>query len=202
MLPDPNINQDHQGVDGSKLREKNFGLSESEFTQMVVELQEGDDRLFERIYLAQFQFCQGKLMTFDGMREYEAYDATMEALLYFRRLLIEEKIGYGNLRYLFVRIARQQYTRSRSKLKVIQGVTADELNLADTANFTYEETNFQELDRAFRQLGDNCRYILHEYYFNRRSLQSLAEEEGRASAALRKQKSRCIQRLRKLCSLS
>jgi RNA polymerase sigma factor (sigma-70 family) len=184
---------------GANVAEKNFGLSAQDFDKMVTLLRSGDERLFEQIYFAQFSFCQRKLMSFDGLSEQEAYDATMDALIHFRDLLLQGKVGYGNLRYLFVRIARQLFSRKRGKLTVVRGITPEELNLADQQDFVYEEDSFSELNRAFKQLGMDCRRLLHEFYFNRRSLQELAEEEDKPSATIRKQKSRCVQRLRKLC---
>lgn len=197
----PNNISDPSLSSGQDFPEKNFGLTLASFNKLVKQLKEGDETLFERIYLLQFSYCQKKLMDFDRLTEREAYDATMEAIIYFRDLLLRGKLAYGNLRYLFVRIARQRYALTRKKTDNVRELTYAEMSIADRTDHRYSEETFQTMERSFSQLGTECRRLLHEFYFNSRGLKEIAADEDKNYPALRKQKSRCIQRLRLMCSI-
>jgi hypothetical protein len=72
---------------------------------MAEQLRSGDQQLFERIFLHHFKPCMQFLMHFKNYSHTNAYDATMNTLLEFRQMILEHKLTYGNLRYLFTRIA-------------------------------------------------------------------------------------------------
>jgi RNA polymerase sigma factor (sigma-70 family) len=188
--------------DPEGLREKNFGLSTEEFHTMVERLRAGDETLFEQIHLAQFDYCQRKLQQFEGLSEWEAYDATMETLLQVRDLLLQNKLRYGNLRFLFVRIAKQFHERGRKKSSVIRSLSDSEYALAEDLDHHYDAENFDQLERAFRQLGTACKVLLTAFYFKRQTLKEIALEECLSHESVRQQKSRCVKTLRKNCSLA
>jgi DNA-directed RNA polymerase specialized sigma24 family protein len=196
----PNTPSDSSSY-GQDLPEKNFGLTLVSFNKLVEQLKEGDETLFERIYLSQFSHCQKKLMDFDRLTEREAYDATMETIIHFRDLLLRGKLAYGNLRFLFVRIARQRYALTRKKIEKVRELTYAEMGIANRTDYCYSEATFQTMERSFSQLGTECRQLLHAFYFNSRSLKEIARDENKNYPALRKQKSRCIQRMRLMCSI-
>ena len=180
--------------------DKNFGLTRSAFNELVTALRQGDERLLERIHGRQFRYCQQKLMTFDGLSELQAYDATMDALLHFRTLLLRDKVQYGNLRFLFVKIARQLYRKAQRKEGDLRSLTATDDQAEPLAEVTFTEAQFQRMESAFRQLGTDCRELLTQFYFQYRTLRDIAAEDGHNYQNLRKQKSRCVIRLRQLCN--
>lgn len=180
---------------------KNFGLTEVQFTDMLNRMRAGDESLFEQVYAKQFTFCYQKLQQFDQLSAQAAYDATMDALLHFRDLLLQGKIRYGNLRYLFVCIARQLHGKKRGKQLLISAIDDEAYRLAEEFPETIKKEAFEKMERAYRQLGSACKELLNENYFKRKSLKEIAETEGGSYAALRQQKSRCIHRLRQLCSV-
>lgn len=190
----------HQPLPVSLLRnspaEKNFGLSEDEFRQLAAALVRGDHRLFERVFLSHYEDCLNYLMRKDGLSHTEAYDHTMDTLLLFRDLIVAGKIRYGNLRYLFTRMARQAYLREQKKTDRTTGITEVCLEFAEEEPELSPE-EFDLLSRAFRSLGKDCRELLRSFYFLRRNLKEIAIEEDRAPAAVRKQKSRCVAALRR-----
>lgn len=175
---------------------KNFGLTEAEFQRLSENLAQGDQRLFEQVFLAHYKECQNYLMHKDGLPYAEAYDLTMDTLLIFRDLIIAGKIRYGNLRYLFTRMARQAHLRRKKKNGHLTSMTDVCLEFPeDEPELTEEE--FDLLGRAFKSLGEECRRLLRDHYYLRRSLKDIATEEDRAPATVRKQKSRCIATLRR-----
>ena len=179
---------------------KNFGLSASDFSALVADLRQGNEALFERVYLAQVAYCMDKLQQFDGLDRQAAYDAAVEGLLQCRDLLLRGKIRYGNLRYLFVTIARQTYWKSRRQTPpAVAELTPDRMEISeeDLNVERLPEQEYRLLERALRSLGKPCRELLRRVYYKRQKLSTIAEEDQVDYANLRKQKSRCVQQLRK-----
>jgi len=176
--------------------DKNFGLSEAEYSRLAHSLGQGDHRLFERVFLSHYKECQHYLMAKDGVSYEEAYDLTMDTLLRFRDLIVAGKISYGNLRYLFTRMARQAYVRSRKKTDPLTCLTGACIKLSEEEPQLSRE-DYDLLSRSFNSLGKDCRTLLRAFYYLQRSLKEIATEEERSPAAVRKQKSRCVATLRR-----
>ena len=173
---------------------KNFGLSPGEFQHLVDELRQDNPLLFERIFLGHFEAGMTYLTKNDGASAEAAYDSMMEALIRFRALLVAGKIHYGNLRYLLTRMARQEYfrrCRQEGRLQIVNG----EEELGELPQ-ELPAAEFELLERAFAALDPDCRALLRNFYYNHRSLKEIADAEDRNSAAVRKQKSRCVTKLR------
>jgi len=175
---------------------KNFGLTEKEFTRLLGLLAEGDNRLFEQIFLVHFEESVNYLKRRDGASLEDAYDAVMTTLLKFRDLLLQGKIHYGNLRYLFTRMARQHYQKNQQRQAIFDQSGQISPDLIDETDQRFDEETHELLSRAFRSLGKECRELLRDFYHRRRSLKQLAKEAERSAPAVRKQKSRCIAALR------
>ncbi|MEO0731799.1 MAG: hypothetical protein AAFZ52_03120 [Bacteroidota bacterium] len=173
---------------------KNFDLEPADFHTLVADLREGDHRLFERVFLHHFADCCGYLHHADGATEDEATNVVMDTLLRFRELLVAGKLHYGNLRFLFTRMARQELTRRRRHLHRVEMALEGHHRWQE---HTFTEEEYAALKRAFRLLGVSCRQLLIKFYYQNRSLNAIAAEENRQAAAVRKQKSRCVTRLRK-----
>lgn len=175
---------------------KNFGLTEKEFSEMLDLLVDGDNRLFERIFLEHFNESVDYLRRRDGARQEDAYDAVMSTLLQFRDLLLRRKIQYGNLRYLFTRMARQVYQKSLHRQAKFTHSENGPPDLIDETDQPFDEETHELLSRAFSSLGKDCRELLRAFYHRHQSLKELAKEAERSAPAVRKQKSRCIATLR------
>lgn len=176
--------------------ERNFGLSREAFQEMVAATSDGNHRIFEQIFHSHFEDCMAYLRRKDQADQTEAYDAVMEALLRFRNLLVAGKVRYGNLRYLLTLMARQELGRQRKRqgrFTLLPDVGLDLVN--EDAELSDED--FATLSRAFKSLGEDCRQLLRGFYYGRRTVKDIAEEEGRKAATVRKQKSRCIATLRR-----
>ncbi|CAH0999483.1 hypothetical protein LEM8419_00783 [Neolewinella maritima] len=173
---------------------KNFGLSEARFVRLAEELREGNPLLFETIFIAQVDFCKNTLQKTDGYTPEEAHEASMDALLYLRKLIINNKITYGNLRHLYIRIARQRYARKRGKHLRTVDMTPETHDRPEDVPF--EATEYEQLKAALSRLGEGCQRLLKSYYFLNNSCAAIAELTGNKAAAIRKQKSRCVTRLR------
>lgn len=178
-----------------KLMDKNFGLTPVSFDQMSAQLRAGDDTLFERIFLSHFEHCIGYLRKYCGAGEADAYDSTMDTLLEFHRRLIAQKISYGNLRFLFTRMAKQIYLKR--KKQHIGSATVEGLELWEEETGPDPE-ELRLLEVAWAKLCEDCRDLLKQFYYGGVSLKEIAGADARKPAAVRKQKQRCVEKLRNL----
>ena len=184
---------DRETKNYKRLIENNFGLSESDFQEMVVKLQAGDEQLYERVFLHHFTPCVQLLKKKYRASHQDAYDATMNAMLLFCRKLKEDRIEYGNLRHLFTQIAEHRYLkwikRESKTLELNTWGLVEELP-------QYVKEGYDILGRAFAKLGEGCRDLLNAFYHQENTLQQVAARTNRSYAAIRKQKQRCIEKLR------
>ena len=174
---------------------KNFGLSANEFERMVADLREGREMLFEKIFLGHFQSCTHYLENNCSASAADAYDVSMETMLQFRRLLIQGKVAYGNLRFLFTRMAMQLYwkwKRHTPRADSVEGIEVE-----DPAD-DFDEQSIQMLDQAWAKLGAACQQLLKNFYYNNIQLIEIARVLDKTDAAVRQDKKRCLQKLRGL----
>jgi len=176
------------------MENKNFGLSEQAFKDLVVEMQEGKEQLFEHIFLSQFKKSTKYIQRRYKLSSEQAYDACMDTMLEFRRGLMQNKFSYGNLNYLFTKMAGQRFFKNAKKDNMFSEIPE---------NFDQEEElmvlDSEEklvLDRAWNRLGQNCKDLLTRYYYDNIKLTVLAETDNRKPETLRKQKQRCLSTLR------
>ena len=169
----------------------NFGLTERTFIDLCVQLREGDETIFEIIFLEHFQDCVHFLKRKYNIDQTTAYDISMDTILQFRQKLILRKINYGNLRFLFTSMAGQIYLKSLRSKKKNENLSS----LFDTEDL---EEDFQILEKAIQDLGDGCRKLLKQNIYDNLELKDIAVMYGKSAAAVRKQKERCINRLRLL----
>ena len=168
---------------------KNFGLTEMGFVEMRNALRQGNEELFEKVFLAHFESCIQYLMSNYTLTRENAYDASMDALIEFRRKLIADKIGYGNMRFLFTRMASQIYLKSKSKNMRVEGLTYDDES-------TVDQDDMIALDKAISQLGPECQELLRLNFYEKMKISEIAVLKDKSAASLRKAKQRCIEQLR------
>lgn len=170
---------------------KNFGLSEKGFTEMCAALRQGNEELFEQVFLHHFKDCITYLMNNYKMSYEDAYDASMDTLIQFRKKIIEGKIGYGNVRFLFTKMASQIYIKSKNKLKRVDGLTYD-------AESNINEAELVVLEKAIDDLGEECQDLLKLNFYEKMTIAEIAKLKDKNAASLRKTKQRCLFKLKNL----
>jgi len=176
------------------MNNKNFGLSEDKFNELCSKLKRGDEHLFEQIFLSQFEDAIKHLIYKYNASSSEAYDMCMDALINFRKLILQDKVYYGNLRHLFNRIASQHYLKLKSKTQKI--VSDEELPTIKEELIGLDNDEMEILNKAWDRLGKECKYILKQFYYNNVKLYDVAEHLNKSAAATRKHKERCMNALR------
>lgn len=180
---------------------KNFGLSAVEFDRLVADLRRNETAFFEQVFLHHFGDCLNYLQrTYRASRD-DAYDASMDTLLLFRRRLVEGKLQYGNLRYLYTRMASQVYLRQQNRTPLTTEI--QEESVVDTIPAPLADADREDqklLGAAWDKLEAPCQELLKRFYYGKQPLSEIAAESGRTAAAIRKQKERCVKRLRDIFS--
>lgn len=177
--------------------DNNFGLSAERFTELSQQLAAGEgEELFEHVFLIHFQICLDFVVQKDQAPKDLAYDATMEAFLMFRMKVAEGKITYGNLRYLLTRMARQHYYKKVKKESSIGLDTIQDPAVAPDVDL--DASAWDLLSSGWSKLGDACKKLLHAFYYRNQTLKDIALGTDRKPEALRKQKQRCLEALKKV----
>ena len=183
----------NEGEHTSKITQ-NFGLSAEEFETLTEEMRNGNDTLFEQTFLYHFESAMKYLMSKLNANRDNAYDITMNVMIEFRERILAGKIAYGNLKFMFTQMCTQRYRRQMGK-------TLDTDDYAYQSKFddqVYDEETFQLLDKAIEKMGDNCQKLIKDVYYDKISYKTLETKYESTSAALRKQKERCITKLKML----
>jgi DNA-directed RNA polymerase specialized sigma24 family protein len=173
---------------------RNFGLSRTAFQDLVTRLQAGDQTLFEHVFVNHFEACLNFLIYQKNIPQPIAYDASMDTLIVFRQMLADGKIEYGNLRFLFTRIAvfaAQKISNKNNRidpLETIQGMKIPEPEYVDAESV-------QLLGRAWKQLDTACQQILSSFYYDNQSWKDIAAVLQITEGNARKKGQRCREAL-------
>jgi len=172
--------------------EKNFGLTEVTFNEMVADLKRSDTSFFETVFLTHFNEACRYLKNHCGASDDNAYDAVMDTMLLFRKRFVEGKLAYGNLRFLFTKMASQIYFKKNKKDPLFDQI---DFEIAEDLPRSNEE-ELKTLNIAWSSLSDSCKQLLKSFYFAKMPLHEYATMENKSYAAIRKQKERCLERLK------
>lgn len=173
--------------------DRNFGLQEQDFKKLVRDIQAGDNSSFEDIFLIHFTDCVAYLKRTYTAPHQDAYDASMETMLRFHHRIKTGKIVYGNLRFLFTQMAVHHYLKW---IKREQRNTNFSEAVIGHISPSIDDDALEVLDLAWQQLGTNCKALLKSFYYEGKSMEAIAEGLGRSTVAVRKQKQRCVEKLR------
>jgi len=187
-------------IPNDEITEKNLNLSRKEFKSLLQQLRQGDETLIEKIYLSHFKKCI-KYLVYQCQSNFDdAYASSMEALLEIRKDLIKGKIFYGNLDFYFTRRAKNKWFKLKIKQNKLQDGTAiEDIDVEDQEYIESDiyATELKELvSEAIKKLCGDCKGIVRMYYFEEISLKEIAEMMDKTHAAIRKQVTRCRDKLR------
>lgn len=186
---------DREMIHTSTAMSKNFGLTEATFNDLVSELEQGRETLYEQVFLTHFEDCVRYLMSTYKASAEDAYDASMDAMVEFCKRLKTRQISYGNLRFLFTRMAGQIYLKWIKRQK--RQTALDDMDIQE-APLEIDDETYVFLSKAWDGLLDDCRNLLEAFYYTGDTLENLAQAMSRSSVAVRKQKQRCVEKLRSL----
>lgn len=175
---------------------ENFGLTKEEFIKFTDNVRCGDETLFLIIFKKHFDSSVTYLSNKFNINKENAHDICMDTMLEFREKLVKGKIQYGNLRYLFTRMAVNNFIDHSTKEKKIK--TAIDLFLEDmrSENITNEEF-FRTLETVIDLLDKKNKKLLNDLYYSDKAYHDIAEEHQISYPALRKRKQRLLNSIQK-----
>ena len=180
-------------------RKKNLGLSRSEFKKLCLLLKEGKEVLIEKVYLSHFKECMNYLIFREDAAPDEAHNCSMDALYEIRKDLLKDKILYGNLAYYFTYRAKSKLYKWRMKQKnttlSLNGLDFEEEEKTESELIQAELTDL--VSEAINKLCEDCTLIIKSFYYDNKSLKEIAEKMEKSHTAIRKQTTRCRDKLRK-----
>jgi hypothetical protein len=162
-----------------QLKEKNFGLTETEFNDWLQKLkQNGDETLIEKIFTTQYVPCRTFLESKYQVHYDDTHDVVMEVLLKFRTELKQGKWNYNNLSSLFKTQTWQKHIQLSNQKKLVFIEYFDEQQaqqLADSAAIAdelLEQQNVTAMKKellqaytvAFQTLCQYCQNLMDIYY--------------------------------------
>lgn len=165
---------------------------------LLHQLMQGNEQLLENIFVAHFEDCRRFLMKKYDCTYEQAYDVTMDTMLIFRKKLLDGKIEYGNLRYLFTKIASNRLYDIRIGEHKLKSYKAKLVTIPSQEEIIIEKEEIRILDLALDYMNENCRILLHKHFYRGMSLREIADSENKKPASVRKQKERCMQKLREV----
>ncbi|MDF1699310.1 MAG: sigma-70 family RNA polymerase sigma factor [Saprospiraceae bacterium] len=173
----------------------NFGLSRHEFELFTKKVKEGDESLFIKVFNIQFKesvrFIQNKY----GISKEVAYDICMDTMVEFRMKLIRGKIHYGNLKFLFTRMASNNYLDSLKKSKRVK----DAIHVFLGENQEEELSNIEflrVLNDAIDRLNSKQKAFIRDLFYAGKSKEEMEKEYDISNATFRKRKQRSLNKLK------
>ena len=174
---------------------KNFQLTELQFENLVQRLKNGDNALFKQVFVAHSADCINYLKVTYKAEYEEAYDAMLDTMINFRQRLVDGKVMYGNLRFLFLQMASQHYMRQQVQKSKVVGAEHFEEEEEEEVSITDDQLSV--LSRAWKELGEVCRELLKMNFYDGLKLNEIAKQVDKTDVAVRKQKERCLEQLKK-----
>jgi len=173
----------------------NFGLTKSEFDAYIIKLGNGDESLFTQVFSTHFHDSVAYLKLKFNISKDIAYDTCMDTMLEFRRKILEGKIHYGNLRFLFTRMALNNYINDFRKNQ--KTVTAIDLFMVGNDLESIDRQYFIDVvDKVLESQDEDTKKIVEELFYIGKNVKQLAEETGVSNATMRKRKQRVIDKLK------
>ncbi len=173
----------------------NFGLTKNEFEQFVDRVKDGDESLFIRVFNVHFKSSVRYIQNKFSISEEAAYDTCMDTLLEFRSKLKTGKITYGNVRFLYTKMAVHNYLDELKKKNKVGD--AIQVFLGGKRDLSISESEFLSLlNSAIDVLDDSQRHMIKEIFYSGKDTEQIIEENEITYATFRKRKQRSIEKLK------
>lgn len=164
---------------------------------------ENNETVLRSVYLAVFPKVRNHVIKNSG-NEDQAKDIFQEAfIICWKNIKAGKLTGDKNVEgYLFT-ISKNKWTdylRSSVYKKTVVESGAIQLQTQNDESLdeVREEKNRSALQKAIRLLGEGCKDLLTQFYFERKSMDLIAKELQLGSASVRNKKYRCMEKLRSL----
>lgn len=159
-----------------------------------------DSTIIKWFYQGQFRKIEHFILTNHGDEE-QAKDIYQEAFLVLWRKVKEKDFrpenGTAIAGYLY-QIAKNKWLDKLRQKRRLETSSLDWQvhELPEEAGEEDMESYHQLVAAGFKELGETCRSLIQRFYFQKQSMEQIAEFFGWTPATARNNKYRCIQRLK------
>lgn len=177
-------------------------------SQLVEAIKINDSRVLKELYQTNYRKIEILILKNSGTIDH-AKDIYQEAFLTVWQNVKQDKFQPQNETalngYLYT-IAKNKwmdFLRSKEYKKTVVSSTLNNFNISDSDSENNDddilkENRLQDVMQAFKNLGSSCKSLLMNFYFEKKSMDTIAEELQLDTASTRNKKYRCMQKLRAL----
>ncbi|MDN3494059.1 RNA polymerase sigma factor [Winogradskyella bathintestinalis] len=186
---------------------KNIFKTDSQ-RQVILAIQDNDPIILKKIYRYNYPKIEIFILKNNGSKD-QAKDIYQEAFLAVWQNVKQNKFRpqsetsinsyiYAIAKNKWLDVLRSQgYKKTivTSRLKHFE-IKAEEYN--DIDDDILKDKRLEDVMHAFKNLGEACKSLLRKFYFEKKSLNLIAEELALNAASTRNKKYRCMQKLREI----
>lgn len=149
-------------------QQKNWGLSTTDFQLLQEEIAQGGETRFQQVFKQNYPRYCNYIRSEMNLSYDDASDVTVEAFIKIHRFIREGRVSYGNLDAYSMQAIRNEYLMLLRKRKQLPESDV-EVNQLDLLDEEYDESTLQLFEQAFGRLGEDCRSLLQQHYFQKMS---------------------------------
>ncbi|MEM9681204.1 MAG: sigma-70 family RNA polymerase sigma factor [Bacteroidota bacterium] len=186
------------------MQERNPTLTQQ--LKIINAIQNNDTQVLKDLYISNYPKVEAFVLKNNGTKA-EAKDVYQDAFIAVWQNIKKqtfipktESSIYGYLytiaknKWLDVlRSSKHKKTVVASKLNHFEVSDSEDLKQTDDIS---EDDRLQDVMLAFKDLGEACKRLLSKFYFEKKSMKTIAEELSLDAASTRNKKYRCMQKLR------
>ena len=173
----------------------NFGLTKHEFDQFVDKVKDGDESLFIQVFNVHFEASVQYIQNKFNISYETAYDICMDTMIEFRAKMKSGKINYGNIRFLYTKMAVHKYLDDLKRKNQIN--EAIEIFMGDRRSFNFTNSEFLLiLNMAIERLEVAQRHMIKEIYYSGKDVDQIIAENQISNSTFRKRKQRSLEKLK------
>jgi RNA polymerase sigma factor (sigma-70 family) len=158
----------HLQPETMSIHTKNWGFSEADFNVLQAELVRGGESRFQQVFTQNYQRYTNYIRSEMNLSYDDASDVTVEAFVKIHRFLKEGRVAYGNLDAYSMQVIRNEYLMLLRKRKQLPESDVEVSNL-ELLDEEYDESTLQQFEQAFSRLGEDCRNLLQQHYFQKKA---------------------------------
>ena len=176
--------------------------------QVVSAIKQKDSATLKRIYTGNYPKVEALILQNNGTKEY-AKDIYQEAFLAVWQNVKQDKFipqsetSINGYLYTIAKNKWMDVLRSKGFKKTITASQLTHFEIKDEENNGIDDDilkdkRLEDVMLAFKNLGDACKSLLRMFYFEKLSMNLIAEELKLDAASTRNKKYRCMQKLREI----
>lgn len=178
-------------------------MKQRDLEELLRQMKDGDNSGLNSIFMTHARYCISGLVKKHSCSREDAEDIYADSVLNFREKLIDGRIEYlTDLKsYLFATCNNMFLARLKRASRVMKAVhelsnAAENIEMDGDNESQFREELLDTVNEALDQLQEKCREMLQMFYFQKLSLDEIANRFNMANANVAKvSKARCFQRL-------